>query len=159
MSNDKLNGRKIYIPIGREPREDLCILSDCIAESRADLFNDQNECVIWIAAGRRVNVGPDILREVCRLYVVTKHVREIAEGFVVEYRPLDPDEMILRKLLSSKTTRDDGGLLWRLPQTQRVLSKHQRQEIDYRLGRGERVDVVARSIGTDVATLQQLLAS
>ncbi len=113
-SDQTIAGRKVYLPLGRDPVEDACILADCIACSSADLF-DQDTCVIWIAAGRCVPVDPEVLREISKLFVVTKHPRETADGWNVEYRPHEPDEKTLHTLLTAKTRTPgrSGTNLWR----------------------------------------------
>ena len=132
--------------------------SDAIAASNADLFS-QDDCVILIAAGERVQVIPDILREICLAYVVTKHARETADGWVVEYRPYEPDEMTLRALLITAKTFKEGSLACRLPKapgTPVRLSEHQVQEIKYRLSTGEPADLIAQSHRVNVETVRQL---
>ena len=137
--NNKLNGRVLYVPRGHDKTEDLCILADCIASSNADLFS-QDDCAILIAAGERVQVIPDILREICLAYVITKHARETAEGWVVEYRPYEPDETTLGAVLITAKTFKEGSLACRLPKapgTPIRLSEQQVREIKYRLSIGE----------------------
>jgi hypothetical protein len=154
---DKLNGRKVYIPRGRDKQEDLNILADCIAASDADLFND-NDCLIWIAAGGRVPVTPEILRGICTKYVVTKHARETPDGWKVEYRPVEPDEMVLRTLLMAKS-REAGSLLLRVPKglsEPARLSERHRQEVRDRLKIGEPKDKLAREYGVGVDVIREL---
>ena len=44
------DGRQVYIPRNRDSVEDLCCLADCIAGSKADLFNDGGR-IILLRAG------------------------------------------------------------------------------------------------------------
>jgi hypothetical protein len=115
-----------------------------------------NDCVIWIDGGKRVSVNPDMLRKICMRFVVTKHLRETAEGFEVEYRPYEPEQMALQTMLTTKTTREEGGLLWRLPRAPRVLSKGECKDISERLQRGEPVGRVAYAYGADVEVIKRL---
>ena len=131
--NDKLNGRIVFLPRGRDQREDLNILADAIAASDADLFEG-----IWITAGKCISITPDVLRKICTKYVVTKHARETADGWKVEYWPYEPDEMTLRALLMAKT-REDGSLIARLPKAPSEpvkLSEQQQRQVRDRLGIG-----------------------
>ena len=106
--DDKLGDRKLYLPRGRDPREDLCCLADTIAGSEAGLFNE-NETPIWIAAGERVMVGLAALRKICTRYLVTRHQRKTADGWEVEYRPHEPDEMTLRALIGARDWQDGSS--------------------------------------------------
>ena len=146
--NDKLNGRRLYLPRGRDPREDLCILADTIATSEADLFN-QDGHPIWITAGKCVSIIPAVLRDICTRYVATKHPRETANGWEVEYRAYEPDEMTLRALLKAKTL-EEGGLVQRLPKMPGEpvrLTARQREEVQFRIKSGESPDRVANAYG------------
>src|SRR4051812_10697352 len=127
------NGCVVFLPRGRNPREDLSMLADCIAGSNADIFDDQG-CLIWIDGGKRVPVTPEVLREICRQHVVTKHPQESEDGWDIEYRPYELDEITLRTLITARTW-EDGGLIWRLPRTPPTLSDRQRQEVRERLAR------------------------
>jgi hypothetical protein len=55
----------------------------------------------------------------------------------------------MRSLLMAKT-REDGGLIWRLPK------KHQQQDIGERLQRGEPVGRIAYAFGADVEMVKRL---
>jgi hypothetical protein len=137
--------------------EDLNLLADCIAGSNADLFG-QGDCIFWIAAGKRVPVNPNVLWEISTKYVVTKHPRETTNGWDVEFRPHEPDEMTLRALLTAKTP-EEGGLIWRLPKgpsEPSKLSEQEQREVRMRLKTGERPERIAHAYGTDVGTIERL---
>jgi hypothetical protein len=151
---DELGNRKLYRPRGRDPIEDLCLLADCIAASSADLFA-MDDGVVWIVGGKRLTVNPNVLREICLMSVVTKHPRETAAGWNVEFRAHDPDQTTLHALVMAKT-RSEGSLKARLPVVPRTLSPHHEREARARIGRGELAANVARDLGTDLATIKQL---
>jgi hypothetical protein len=151
--DDKLGDRKEYRPRGRDPREDLCTLADTIAGSEAGLFNEDG-ALIWIVAGERVMVTLAALRKICARYLVTRHQRKTANGWEVEYRPYEPDEMTLRTLLGARDWQD-GSLVQRLPETPSAsvrLSPRLQSEVQQRLATGEPVPQIAEAyrVGTDV---------
>jgi hypothetical protein len=155
--DDKLGDRKLYLPRGRDSREDLCCLADTIAGSEAGLFNE-DEAPIWIVAGERVMVTPAALRKICTRYLVTRHQRKTADGWEVEYRPYEPDEMTLRALLRARDWQD-GSLVQRLPKTpsaQQQLSTQQLETVRTRLRTGEPPERIAPSYGVDAATIRRL---
>jgi hypothetical protein len=155
MNDTKLNGRRVYLPIGRDRSEDACILADCIAGGNADLF-DQDGSVMWVAAGRCVPVNPEVLREICKLFVVTKHPRENANGlWEVEYRPYESDQKTLHTLLMAKT-RAEGSLMARLPKGPVTLNNYQQHEARGRIERGEPLASVARHYGIDIDVIKEL---
>jgi hypothetical protein len=152
-------GRKVYLPRGRDPHEDLNLLSDCIAGSDAALFTDIGGGIFCIIAGKRVPVGQDVLRDVVMKYVVTKHAKQDADGnWSVEYRPLVLDDMILRALLVARA-REDGALWARLPKEQgepRQLSMQQLSEIKLRLKTGEPAAQIAKAHHVDVDEIRKI---
>jgi hypothetical protein len=152
------DGRQVYIPRNRDSVEDLCCLADCIAGSKADLFNDGGR-IILLGAAERVEVnGTDLLSKIIMKVVVTKHPVNRADKWEVEYRPYQPDDKTLRALLTAKTL-EEGGLVWRLPKVPsepQKLTLQQQQEAQVRLKTGESYDSIARSYGVDVATIRQL---
>jgi hypothetical protein len=155
--NDELGNRRLYVPRGRDPVEDLNILADCIAASDADLF-EQNGAVVLLDRGVPVRVNPATLRETIMKHVVTKGLVSRADKWQVEYSPCQPDEMTLRALLTAKTL-EEGGLVQRLPKgpsEPHKLTPQQQQEVQVRLKTGESYDSIARSYGVDVATIRQL---
>jgi hypothetical protein len=155
--NDELGKRRLYVPRGRDPVEDLNILADCIAASDADLF-EQNGAVVLLDKGRPVMVTPAILRETIKTHVKIKQMVNHGTVWKVEYSPCQPDEMTLRALLTAKTL-EEGGLVQRLPKgpsEPHKLTPQQQQEVQVRLKTGESYDSIARSYGVDVATIRQL---
>jgi hypothetical protein len=154
---DKLKGRRVYLPRGREQTEDACILADAIAGSAADLFA-RDDAIIWIVAGRCMPVTPDILREIIAKHVVTKQL--VSQGTISEvaYVPVEPDEKMLHTLLMTRR-REDGSLIARLPKaagSQRELPPSRRQEVRYRLRTGEPAAVIARELGVDADVIKDL---
>jgi len=155
--DDKLGDRKLYLPRGRDPREDLCCLADTIAGSEAGLFNE-DETPIWIVAGERVTVTLAALRKICTRYLVTRHQRKTADGWEVEYRPYEPDEMTLRALIGARDWQD-GSLVQRLPKTPSApvrLSPQRQDEALQRLRMGESAERIAGACGVDVETIRRL---
>jgi hypothetical protein len=83
------DGLTLYSPHGRSQTEDLNLLADCIANSKADLFNDNGQ-IIWIHEGKRIGVGTKVLAEIIAKHVVTAwpvNHRGQLEG---QYRPHEP---------------------------------------------------------------------
>jgi hypothetical protein len=110
------------------------------------------------AAGKRISVNPDVLREICKLVIATKHPRETADRWEVEYRPYEPDEKTLHALLLAKT-RQDGSLPARLPKAPsppRELPKQLHQAARDRLKMEEPASRIAQSYNVDVARIEDL---
>jgi hypothetical protein len=110
-----LNGRIEYRPIGRDPYQDLGLLSDALAKLEG-LFEEQGGGFVWIADGKRRGVARDLLLEIIQTHVViatpVNRGTADAENWVVEYRPAPVSEMLVRSLLIEP--RERGGLSGRL---------------------------------------------
>jgi hypothetical protein len=153
MTNE-LGTRRLYVPRGRDPQEDLNILVDCIATSDADLFA-QGSQIVWLKdTGELVGTSRNTLAEIIAKYIVTKHPLNHADKWQVEFHPFEPDEMTLRALL-----KEESGLVGRLPKWPSEptrLSEQQQLEVRMRLGVGESKDRIADAYGTDVDTIKRL---
>ena len=159
MDNRKLNGRRVYLPQGRDQLEDRNILSDCIAGSGADLFAETDGNVVWVAGGRKISVNHEVLGEICQLVIVTKHLKEADGSYVVVYEPHVPDKMTLVALLNAKS-RAEGSLARRLPLADsrpHGLNWQKVQEIRLRFRRGERADCLAEMFNAERETIEQIV--
>src|SRR5258707_192533 len=128
------DGFTLYSPHGRSQTEDLNLLAECVANSKADLFT-QDGSPIWIDGGNCTGVGTKVLAEIIAKHVVTARPVQQGSSWKVEFRPLRPDEMTLRALLKA-----ENGLLRRLPKAPdeaRALTTQHQQEVRTRLKTGE----------------------
>lgn len=151
------DGRPLYLPKGRDPTEDLCLLADTITASDADLF-DQGDSAVWLTDGKCAPVSLAILREICMKFVASKVPVLRAGQWQVTYPPLDPPEMTLRAMISAREYRD-GNLACRLPKMPAEpmrLSARVQEEVRQRLAMGEPKDRVAAAYRTDVATIETI---
>jgi hypothetical protein len=147
------DGFTLYSPRGRSQSEDLDLLAECIANSKANLFN-QDGSAIWIEGGNRTGVGTKVLADIIAKHVVTARPVQHGGSWTVEFCAIRSDEMTLRALL-----KEDGGLLRRLPKAPgepRSLSEQQEREIRDRLRTGEPKYNLARSYNTDIEAIERL---
>ena len=147
------DGLTLYKPRGRTQSEDLDLLAECIANSKADLFNEDGS-VIWIDAGKRIGVGTKVLAEIIAKYVVTAWPVNRGDKWTVEFRPVQIDEMALRALF-----KEEGGLIGRLPKAPQEpvrLTQQQQREVRDRLSIGEPKTRIAAAYKVDVATIELL---
>ena len=98
--NDELNGRVVYAPRGRNAEDDLAA---CILQA-AHIFMMDGQ-LVWITDGRRVPVVRDVVVELCRRFVVTEHPVERDGKWIVERRPVVPDELMVRNLIRESLPR------------------------------------------------------
>jgi len=102
--------------------EDINTLADVVAQSDADLFN-QNDRLVWLDEGSLVPVNRDILLELIPKHVSVKKLVNRDGRWECELCPFVPDDMTLRALLSGMSPMRSatgillpgGGLLGRVP--------------------------------------------
>jgi hypothetical protein len=102
--NNGLDGRVVYSPRGRNAEDDL---AECmVAATDIFLIGDQ---LIWIDGGRYIPVVRQVVLEICRRFVVTKHPvnrgTEAKPDWVVERRPVIPNELTVRNLIRESLPR------------------------------------------------------
>jgi hypothetical protein len=111
----ELNGRIEYRPRGRDPYEDLALLSEALAKL-PNLFEQANGGFVWINDGKRIDARRDQLLEIIQenvaIAVPVNRGTADAEDWRVEYRPPAISEMTVRSLLIETKAR--GGLAGRL---------------------------------------------
>ena len=156
MTTNKLNGRQLLNPRGRDPAANICLLADCLAASGVDLFSEDNS-VILVANGKKAAVTFDMLREICLVAVVTKQIVERDGIFEAVLVPYEPDHMTLRALLNARSLHE-GSLALRLPKAPSVqqLSIQIRQQVSDRLRRGETAQAIATQLNCEVETIEAL---
>jgi hypothetical protein len=102
--NDELGDRVVYAPRGRNAEDDL---ADCILRAAKIFWMDGQ--LVWITDGRRVPVVRDVVVELCRRFVVTEHPvnhgTEAEPNWVVERRPVVPNELTIRNLIRESLPR------------------------------------------------------
>jgi hypothetical protein len=94
MADDQLDGRVVYSPRGRNAEDDL---ADCILRA-AKIFMMDGQ-LVWIADGQCRPIVRTAVIELCRRYVVTEHPVNRGGKWIVERRPVAPDELIVRNLI------------------------------------------------------------
>jgi hypothetical protein len=109
-SADGLRGPQQSLALAREARA----LADAIvgALDRIDIFDD-NGGLMFLARGGLHPVNAEVLRAILRANFASKHIVNVATGLEVEFRPVEPGELVIRTLLTAAP--QDGGLLGRLP--------------------------------------------
>ena len=58
--------------------------------------------MVWLHEGELRPVNTDALGELIRMHMVAKHLQRGAEGWRVEYRPVEPDGKTIQALLTEK---------------------------------------------------------
>jgi hypothetical protein len=148
-----------YRPRHQDLAEDLCILSDAIAISDADLFNRDGATVL-IDQGVVVQVNPARLREIIAKHIRIKMVVDRDGVLEVTFVPyvLAAEDKTLRTLLMTERI-EDGNLAQRLPKMpgkEMKLTENQLQQVRDRLKIGEPPEKIAPSYNVDVATIRRL---
>ena len=99
--DDKLNGRAVYAPQGKDPDQDASALADAVARSAAKLINRGGQ-LVWIRDGKLYRVDPNAARVLITEHVVT--VRLVNRGTAeepnvdIEYIPYEPTPQDIRAL-------------------------------------------------------------
>jgi hypothetical protein len=75
---------------------------------RIDLFDDNGQ-IVFLAQGGLHNVTGEVLRAIIRAHFASKHIVNVATGLGIEFRPVEPSELVVRTLLTAPPR--DGGLI------------------------------------------------